>query len=1004
MKKIKIMGHKLQNIRLLLIVIITALLVGNLSGQIGYYFGQNKVHYKKFKWAVFRTEHFDVHYYIAEEEAARDAARMAERGYDYLSEVLNHKFKQRIPLILYSSMNDFQQTNTISSQIGDGTRGVTESLKGRVILPITGSYRDFNHVLVHELVHAFQYDIMFNRQSRIRPPKFNPPLWLVEGMAEYLSVGMDNITRMWVRDGLLHDNLISIEKLSTTYDIRVYRLGEAVWNFIGEKYGKKMVGKIFKYAAASGNIEMAFKKNIGLSLKELTQDWHAEMRKQVLPTDSTLKSPNEIAQQISKKRGYYHRMNILPAVSPNGRSIAYVANKNLHDEIYVIHEYLDGTVEEKRVLKGGQSKNFEAVRFFDSAINWNPDGSLITFVAKAGREDAIYIMNPFTRKVEKKLVFKKMNGILSPAFSPRGDQIVFVGITGGISNLYIVDRNGKNLKQLTKDKYTDLQPQWSPDGKSIVFISDRGKGTNTAKLLFDDYDLAIFDLASGEISIITELDGITICPQWSSNSQEVAFISDHQGIPNIYKINLETKEISSVFSIINGVSGITESTPAMSWSADNNILVFSSFINGSWHIYRTELINDEDYRPEQENEDAIILSYTDKVSSSTDGLGEDSTTFDNDSLWLPSFADPNEVYEEYKLENPDSLEKRKYSSKFKLDAVAFGAGFDTFYGAGGDAQFLFGDMLGNHTIYLYTQLQFNSFLHSNFGLTYLNQSGRLNYGVQGYQSNYSYAIGGTFTSIDLIRNTYRGFNGILSYPFSKFSRIEFFGGYTWVDQDFVREIYTPGGIDRSDFDITTYGYAQVGGALVFDNTIYGPLGPFSGTRSRISVETTNGDFNFTNIILDHRRYYNMFHRTVIAWRLMGGTSLGQQKQIFSLGGPYTFRGADFDSFIGTNFFVSNLEYRFPLFFFLPPQFDYLSAAVFYDAAAAWGLDAAPFSKSTFQPFSSDGGPGFEDIRSAVGVGARLNIGYFLLQYDFAWPTDLRGFDKVYTKFSIGTFF
>ncbi|MFQ5584054.1 MAG: hypothetical protein ACE5GL_06430, partial [Calditrichia bacterium] len=454
-------------------------------------------------------------------------------------------------------------------------------------------------------------------------------------------------------------------------------------------------------------------------------------------------------------------------------------------------------------------------------------------------------------------------------------------------------------------------------------------------------------------------------------------------------------------------------TPPMSWSANNEVMAFSVFMNSSWQLFKmnvskmnlSKIRTKAKEKSEKAERKTLVLGEA-KVSeayagsSATDSLSSQPAY----AMWLPPLPHPNEVYAQYPLAPPDSVEQTKYRSKFKLDAISFGAGFDTFYGAGGDAQFLFSDMLGNHSIYLYTQMQFNSFLHSNFGLTYLNQGGRIAYGGQAFQSNYSYAISGTFNSLSLIRNTYRGFNALLAYPFSKFSRIEITGGYTWVDQDLVEEIYTFGGIQRNDFNLTTFNYAQAGAAYVFDNTIYGPLGPYRGIRSRLAVETTNGDFIFTNLLLDHRRYFNMFTRTVLAFRLMGGSSLGRDKRIFSLGGPYTFRGSDYDAIVGPNFILTNLEYRFPLFFFLPPQFDYLSGALFYDAAAAWGIDIPGISEKKFQPFSSKGGPGLEDLRSAVGVGARLNIGYFLLQYDVAWPTDFRGFGKVVSRFSIGTFF
>src|SRR5512134_3485502 len=127
------------------------------------YFGKNKVHYTSFKWNVIETEHFHVYYYEGENRAAADAARMAERSYSRLSHILRHEFTKPIPLVLYASHSQFQQTNILPDLIDEGTGGVTEFLKQRVFLPFTGSYAELEHVLSHELVHAFQVDILFGR-------------------------------------------------------------------------------------------------------------------------------------------------------------------------------------------------------------------------------------------------------------------------------------------------------------------------------------------------------------------------------------------------------------------------------------------------------------------------------------------------------------------------------------------------------------------------------------------------------------------------------------------------------------------------------------------------------------------------------------------------------------------------------------------------------------------------------------------------------------------------
>ncbi|MDZ7360662.1 MAG: DPP IV N-terminal domain-containing protein [candidate division KSB1 bacterium] len=956
------------------------LAAASLFAQPGYYFGQNKVHYKNFDWKIFRTEHFDVHYYTEEAGAAHDAARMAERGYDYLSEVLEHKIEKRIPLVLYASLNDFQQTNVVQEMLGDGTRGVTESLKHRVALPITGSYREFNHVLVHELVHAFQFDIIFNGKSRASLGRFDPPLWFMEGMAEYLSIGMDNATRMWVRDGLLAGRLLSVEKLNGTYDIRVYRLGESLWNFVGETYGKKKVGQIFKTAVNFGNVERAFKAQIDMDFKQLTTAWHQVAPRQALSADSTLRTPEQIAQQITSQEGYFHRMNLVPAASPDGKRIVYVSNKNLTDEIYLLEQKRDGKFEKRRLIRGGQSRNFESLRFFDTTINWARDGSRIAFVSKSGKDDAIYVMDPASGGIIHKLTFAELNGLVSPSFSPKGDQLVFVGISGGRSDLYTVDLADKKLRRLTQDRFAELHPQWSPDGKTIVFATDRGAGTDESKLLFGDNDLAVYRFATKEITLLTELSGDAINPQWSPDGSEIAFVSDHQGIPNIYRLNLATKEITPITMLKTGVAGITETTPAMSWSADGRMMVFSSFVKGSWQLFRMELASGK-----------LQVADCDLPTCNLP--------------WLPAIPDFNNSYTDYNLASPDSIESRQYSSTPKLDGIALGALFGGYFGTVGGLQFSFSDMMSNHNIVLSLGLT-RDIRNTDLGVGYLNQARRLGYGFETFQQRNAFGVFAAPTANGFVTQTYRGINGFGYYPFSRFSRFEVSAGLTHVSQDFVveRVDFSSGRIRRDKLDLGGVSFGQVGAALVYDNTTYGPIGPISGRRSRIEIQRATNDLKFTTVIADYRKYFNVNNRSVLAYRLLGGASFDRDAQVFRIGGAYTFRGTDRADLLGTNFLVQNLEYRFPLLPFLPPTADFLSGVAFADAAAAWGIDVPGLVKEKFQPFSTEGGFHLQDLRGAFGLGARLNLGYLSLRYDVAWPTDLKNVSKPVKMFSIGADF
>jgi len=139
----------------------------SLSAQYGY-FGQNKIQYRRFDWRVLRGEHVDLYYYPEEEELGRVALAYAEESYDALERRFNHAVTRRIPLIVYASHSDFEQTNILPFIPPEGLLGVTEFLKRRVALPFRGSYAEFRHTIRHELVHVFQLSLGAQTFGRYR--------------------------------------------------------------------------------------------------------------------------------------------------------------------------------------------------------------------------------------------------------------------------------------------------------------------------------------------------------------------------------------------------------------------------------------------------------------------------------------------------------------------------------------------------------------------------------------------------------------------------------------------------------------------------------------------------------------------------------------------------------------------------------------------------------------------------------------------------------------------
>src|SRR3954465_10534735 len=228
-----------------------------------------------------------------------DAARMAERSYARLSKVLDHQFREKKPIVLFSTRSEFGQNN-ITGDLGEGTGGVTEASRHRMIMPLTGDLGSFEHVLTHEMVHEFQYDVFARGKAGANIQtlaQVDPPLWFMEGMAEYLSSGPNHIlTEQWVRDAVINGTLPTIEQMTDRPDKYFpYRYGESFWQYVGARWGDAAIGEILRNTPAVG-VERAFLRELGLPLVEVGSAWREAVQSQYLPSASVYQRPRAFAE------------------------------------------------------------------------------------------------------------------------------------------------------------------------------------------------------------------------------------------------------------------------------------------------------------------------------------------------------------------------------------------------------------------------------------------------------------------------------------------------------------------------------------------------------------------------------------------------------------------------------------------------------------------------------------------------------------------------------------
>ena len=180
---------------------------------------------------------------------------MAERWRARLGRTLGHELSGRQPLVLYASHPDFEQTNTIQGELGEGTGGVTESLRRRIVLPLGGPLADTDHVIGHELVHAFQFDMTTEPERGARAERRAAAAALVHrgdgrvslarpGRSEYGDVAARR--RAAARRGRPKAKKGRVDGLPTIKELDnrkyfPYRWGQAFWAYVGGRFGDDVI-------------------------------------------------------------------------------------------------------------------------------------------------------------------------------------------------------------------------------------------------------------------------------------------------------------------------------------------------------------------------------------------------------------------------------------------------------------------------------------------------------------------------------------------------------------------------------------------------------------------------------------------------------------------------------------------------------------------------------------------------------------------------------------------
>jgi hypothetical protein len=918
------------------------LLLLALPASAQYLYGKNKVVYSPREWLVSRSERVELFFYPEEEHLAALALGYADSAAVELEGVFGLELIQPIPLVLYGSQHDFRETNVIPSLIPDSVGGFTDLIRGRVVVPSTGNLNQLRHVIRHELVHAFMLEKLHRVMTAQRQFNYrHPPLWFVEGLAEFYSVGPPGTEgEMLLREGILEGSLPPLRELWRIQgSYLMYKVGQSVLAFLDRNYSTQAVRGLFdnwwRHSEFSGLLEL----ELGMDLEELDRRWRDHMRRRFYPT-VTLRAPAaELGRELIRDGGFQFG----PAA--------------LSDSSFVYLETASGRVDLARadfptdprrkagyelILRGGRDGRTESIPFMRSRPSARADRVVLS-VRRGPRDELRFLAMP-GGEVTATFAADSLIQIESPALAVDG-RVLFSGIqSDGRRDLYLLsgDPEAENpawrLRRLSDDDHDDRDPAWHPDGERFLFSSDRGAPpASSYRNLFE------ISLPDGEPRQVTRGPWVDKQPVWAPDGERYLYVSDRHGAWDLYLAEgiRHSRQVASYGGLLDP-----------SWLGEGCLAAVYS--RGRYRLYHFPL---KDAPAEPALEEPGEWSAAETVTQPTPAT-------------LPS--------------------PTPYQRRWGLDFARSGLAYDPEFGSAAGGSVGVTDLLGNHQFTMAaTNTATNTdefFKRLNIGVGYANLSRRWNWNLALFHLSSDFDTNGWEYRFERRFGALAG----VSYPFSMFRRIEFSANLRGVIQE---DEYSLG------FRNPQVVLGSIYSSLVHDNVLWGYGGPYEGERINLTLGLTSdfaeSGYAYTVVRLDARKYWRITRHSVFASRFMAHFSRGDDPRFFHLGGPLQLRGWPHHHFHARGVMLSNQELRIPLSHGMR-LFTPLGNLDLPPVRGSAFFDTARLSQRFFaipQP----------QWAGSYGLGLELNLGpVLILRWNWVWTTDFQSIDPdVEREFFLG---
>ena len=928
-------------------------------------FGKNRIQYKQFNWQYLSSENFDVYYYDDRRKIATEAIQYLEGEFDRVTDLIGYPPYLKTKVFLYNSITDLQQSNIGLNNTQYNVGGETEFIKPIVEIAHPGNLDEFKEELIYKMADLMVNEMMFGGSLKDmfqNAVLLNLPEWFINGASRYVSKGwnaeMDDYVRQLVRSKKINKALRFTGKESAL-------VGQSIWNYIVEKYGKSSISNILNYTRVIRNEQKSVLITLGVSFKQLMSDWqnyYSDMEQKVSlsylsPADSTKFSPS------------HHRGIVYTTVkiSPDGKKIAYAENDRGR---FVVKVKSLESGRETTIINGGNRVIRQTVDFRIPLLSWADQNTLGVIGIKNG-EFIFWLYDLSTRsKLPRQL--NKFSNIRSFDFSSNGRLAVMSADAGGQNDLFLISSRNDRTKRLTNDIYDDLDPSFIPNTNSIVFSSNRTTDTvnNIVKgyqRLTSNYNLYAYNLdtTTNVVAHITKTLSKDFNPK-AIDQDNFFYLSDQRGIVNLFKFN----RINGIYTqVTNFNSSIKEYdldfsnkslALVMNKNLSEDIFLVSNF-NYDRQVFTPstrrkevqlakvvsekrkqvnvksmtikELINSR-LREKKDTtlvkEDKPVLEKKDSVNTiksvNTEDYSFDTSEIEKDTLTKPVAKEKSVNTEDYVFE--DDADKNKatetfltrymkaretnrltgpfpYEPRFSYENLVTNFVVDPLRGFSVKLEAQMNDMLQNFRFYGGLQTAFDWKSGDIFGeIQYLPHL--VDYSIR-IDRKVIYWDGLSNQADNFQKYSWQRIEVGASLPLSVKARVTLkpFVGYTsYSDRGSVNSPATPPTFLPGEQQFYTGSKAE----LVYDNSITTGLNIIEGSRGKINFVHNeamgNKNASFSQVSIDLRHYQKIYKEIVFAVRGYAGTFFGNSPKKYVLGGMDNWFGNRFNDQGAGNPFVS----------------------------------------------------------------------------------------------------